>query len=126
MVRVREDRVIVTETALNAHDCPNCAVVYAITKELEARRRDDGATVYCPNGHTITFSDSIRARNRRLKIKLTEARERSVQLENDLMDAAKEAKRLKRRAKAGVCSECHRTFQNVAKHMKSKHEEAKS
>jgi hypothetical protein len=45
----------------------------------------------------------------------------SKQLADDLMDAAKEAKRLKRRATAGMCSVCRRSFQNVKRHMDRQH-----
>ena len=72
----------------------------------------------------MSYGNTLKDKNRKLKIRLTEADERTERLHGDLMDAAKEAKRLNRRAKAGVCSKCHRTFKQLSRHMKSKHEDA--
>lgn len=123
--RIRQEAVTVQRVTINALDCPACGVVFGITDEYEQRRRESGAPFYCPNQHYMSYGKS--------KLhKVEEARDAAEaragqlavdndQLANDLLDAAKEAKRLKRRATSGVCSECHRTFQNMQRHMATKH-----
>ncbi len=35
--------------------CANCGVPFAVTTDLEQRRRNDHADFWCPNGHTNVF-----------------------------------------------------------------------
>ncbi len=125
MGRISQRDVTQVRVVLNAHDCPTCGVVYGLTEELERRRRDDGGGFYCPNGHTIVFAGGERERLREQVSRLQTQKDHLLQsnerLCNDLMDAAKEARRLQRRAAAGMCEVCRRTFANKANHMKKKH-----
>ena len=43
---------------MNVQDCPNCDVIFAITEQMEGRRRTDGKNFYCPNGHPMGFGNS--------------------------------------------------------------------
>ena len=49
------------------------------------------------------------------------AEARATSLADQLAAADKEAKRLARRARNGVCPCCHRSFANVKKHMDNRH-----
>jgi RNase P subunit RPR2 len=123
--RISQKAVTVERVTINALDCPNCGVVFGITDEYEQRHRESGAYFYCPNQHYMSYGES-RLQNAERARDAAAGRAEQLALDNerlvnDLLDAAKEAQRLKRRAKAGVCSECHRTFQNVARHMATKH-----
>jgi hypothetical protein len=137
MGRVQMAAVMTQSVILNATECAACGVVFAMPADLEEARRRDRGAFYCPNGHNLHYSehpDRIALREERERIarmqvereKLTQAlaeeRAAAERLSNDLLDKAKEVRSLKARANAGVCAQCNRQFQNVARHVKSKHE----
>lgn len=99
-----------------------CGIHFAIPSNTYrwARQRSSNA-VYCPMGHTFIYSDSIEK-------KLKSAEDRAATLEMELNEERRERaateRKAKRRAAAGVCSCCHRAFQNVARHMQTQHPEA--
>ncbi len=112
--------------------CGACGVAYGMAQHVYDARQADGQAFYCTNGHArvyrVTEVDE-------LKRKLA-ATEQSLQFTRADRDAAhaRELKacrresaqkanvtKLKRRAEAGVCAHCNRTFDNVARHMKTKH-----
>jgi hypothetical protein len=103
-------------------DC-TCGVVFGIPKDLEARRREDGKAFYCPNGHSLYFSD--RERNKE-KIRRLEATE--IALKDQLAAAVREAEQVRQallrdrhRFANGVCPCCNRSFENVRRHMSTQH-----
>ena len=114
--------------------CPVCGVhYYAVDQRLMNKKRTEkDASWYCPNGHSLVFKDDDW---KRLHKKLKDAeleRDRAIQNNAYLEDEAKYQERraaafkgqvttLKTRARAGVCPCCNRTFQNLARHMKSQH-----
>ena len=118
---------------LHVTDCPNCGCVYAIpagiyrTGVAEKSRK----SIYCPNGHSWHFTGKTHEQEvRELRDAAARARARRDQAEAaERMARAREAKerkakqRLAARAKAGVCPCCHRTFSQLARHMKTKHPE---
>jgi chromosome segregation ATPase len=91
------------------------------------RRRQDGGHFFCPNGHSQHFTESEVARlSKKLEEQMrvaTKMAECARMAERSAQKAQAETKRLKRRISAGVCPCCNRTFQNLARHMKSKHPE---
>jgi hypothetical protein len=113
-------------------DCVTCGTPFAWPKALYDARQRDGHSFYCPNGHSMCYGPGEAARLRKL---LDEANNRNTQLAQQVRDAQigeqdalgvalraeKEAKRVRRRLQAGVCSCCNRTFQNLARHMATKH-----
>ena len=113
------------EVILVTHECGRCGVVFAMPDRFLRDRREDGQTFYCPNGHPRVFRESESDRLRR-QLANAEARETH---ERDQRQAAERSNvalrgvvtRTKRRAAAGVCQCCHRTFQNVARHMANQH-----
>ena len=118
-------KVITAQVDLNATDCIDCGVVFAMPDDLEQRRRQDGKTFYCPNGHTMVYGrgelERLRAEKEALQreLDLTYAVQR--RLTDDLLDKAKEVKQLRQRVRAGLCSDCRRHFANLERHMKTKH-----
>jgi len=90
---------------------------------------------YCPSGHTNAYFGETAEEKARKELaqaekRLTwysdrldaERREREV-AENSLRTTKGHLTRVKRRIEAGVCIHCNRTFQNVARHMETKHSE---
>jgi hypothetical protein len=114
--------------------CWSCDVMYAVTKEFDRRRREDKQRFYCPNGHGAAYKESEADRLRRerdiLQQQIARAEdERSAawRAEAEAITARKkverELKRTMTRAGAGVCPCCNRTFQQLARHMQSRHPE---
>lgn len=117
--------------------CYSCGITFAVAPDWIVHRRRDHAPFFCPNGHGQAFLDRTKEQREIERLtKRTAQLEEEVRLEaerarglerkntrlaNDLMDHAKEAKRVHDRIHAGVCPACHRHFQNVERHMKSRH-----
>ena len=131
-MRTYQENVIRATVTFAALDCPACGVVFAMTDEMIERRRQDHQSFWCPNGHSMSYGETTverqleQARTDLAKSRTVLAEERAYasRLYDDLAAAKKEAKRLARRAAAGVCPCCHRTIQQMARHMQSKHPEA--
>lgn len=118
------------------NDCPSCGIVYALTKDYEARRLEDGKSWHCPNGHSVVFtkpeSEKQRERADSLAKQLEYAR-LSADAAHDQAHAAERSARsykghvtrLRNRIANGVCPvpSCHRNFANVKAHIKGQHPE---
>jgi len=103
-----------------------CGIVFAVPVWWEKCRRGDHKTWYCPNGHDQLFQQETEAEKAQkeaaaLRAKLDQERmaSRTAALERD--KAVKANKRLRTRAKFGVCPFCKRTFKQLAEHMECKH-----
>lgn len=114
--------------------CISCDVLYGINRRLYEQRQRDGRSLWCTNGHTAAYTDTeadkLRRERDRLKqetARLAEERDtaaRAAEFERGRAKRAEAAtKRLKKRAAAGNCPACKRTFANMASHMKHMHPE---
>lgn len=108
-------------------ECGVCAIDFAMPETLHEKRLQDGKDFYCPHGHMIHYSET---ENQRLKRQLDWARDdaagaraRADQAEATTRAVKGHNTRLKKRASAGVCPCCNRTFKQLARHMKSQHPE---
>lgn len=122
-----------TETLVVTHCW--CGIALAIPANLHRTARDNGDTVYCPVGHGFSYGNSfrqqlVREREQRLAAKDQFARERERHLATkDLLKHEERSHsatrghltRTKQRIGHGVCPCCRRTFQNIARHMQTKH-----
>lgn len=133
-VKVNVGETITGTGTLHVTDCPACGCVYAIPDGIyrEAQRLKTRATIYCPNGHTWHYTGTTHEQQlAELRDEAARERQRREQADAEAlaqrraaMRARKDRDRLKRRAEAGVCPHCHRTFQQLARHVKSKHPDA--
>lgn len=103
--------------------CCNCGIEFGLRSEWNDRLMADGNKwFYCPSGHrqhyTETVSDRLRRERDRLKQQL-------AQKDDEIAAAKKEAERLAKRTKAGLCPCCNRSFTNLKRHMASKHPKGK-
>lgn len=108
--------------------CPQCGIEYAAPKVfMEECRKNPSIYFYCPNGHSRHFSEGEADRLRRERDQLKQHQaylEDCISRQRHRADKAEAAtKRLKKRASAGTCPCCQRTFANMAAHMKTKHPE---
>jgi len=114
---------------LYVESCCNCGVAFGLDTEHRKQLVGNHEWFYCPNGHRQHYTgESDADRAARLSRDLATARDREATLraENEkryrLQRAAEgKTRALKKRVAAGVCPCCTRTFQNLARHMKSQH-----
>lgn len=113
-----------TETLVVTHCW--CGIAVAIPSNLNAyAHRHKDKAVFCPLGHEFIYSDTVEeqlaAEKRRHAATrdLLHAEERSHQTTRGHLT------RQRKRAAAGVCPCCHRNFQNVKRHMTTKHPDFK-
>lgn len=109
--------------------CGECDSPIALTINHYQQLRRTGEGFYCPRGHCRAYRDND---NDRLKKQLAEQTRTATQMAEraknaELANAAaiKEMKRIKKRINAGICACCNRTFQDLARHMKTKHGDVK-
>ena len=126
---VKQNQVITIEQAveLELRACPSCGSFVALTAiQWKRRQAGDKDGYWCPNGHQYGWWETDADRHR-VRAEKAEVTARELKLHNDNLLLELHTKNVliaqsKHRALAGVCHFCHRTFQNVAKHMASKHE----
>ena len=118
------------QQALEMETCCNCGMAFAAPQDWLANKKRDRTTFYCPAGHSQHYmGETYEAKVARLEREKRDAeasrRFAEQRLELEKQNHQKELKRREKRAHAGVCQHCHRTFENVARHMKTKHSEVK-
>jgi hypothetical protein len=121
--------------------CYRCKEQFGLLDEVEAQLRRSGAAFHCPWGHSQVFAegeteeDKLRRERNQLKQQLArkddEIRDWKATANDQRHRADKErhrangykghATRISKRVKAGVCICCNRTFQDLQRHMASKH-----
>lgn len=115
-------------------ECITCGVVFTVPEVKRKHAFEEGGYFSCPSGHSQGWDkdgcESARIRRERDRLKQDAARleqERreawataSAQLER-AQKAEAANKRLKKRASAGTCPCCSRTFANMSEHMKKQH-----
>lgn len=114
-------------TELIELQCGKCGVWHAIPKAIHATCVEEGGFWHCPNGHSWGYREGRREREA-VRRERDQLKQRVAQLDDTVAaerrareDAETKLRTVKRRAVAGVCPCCNRTFQNVQRHMKSKH-----
>lgn len=125
--------VVAATTRLLTEECCNCHMIFAMPEDFRERaRRDPEVWFYCPRGHHQHY---VKSEVTRLKEELeskqkalTAAWERESRLSKERdhhwIERKKLATRhrhLKQRVKNGVCPCCHRSFENLRRHMDTQH-----
>lgn len=119
-----------TETFDEIH-CGSCGIIYYVPARWMKCKVAVNGHFCCPNGCSRRFvGETDKDRANRLASELEAANSAKEFANRRLADEqtrhAKELKRIGRRSNAGVCQKCHRTFNNVARHMKTKHPEERT
>ena len=135
-----------TDTTLEVVNCPTCHITYAIPESLDKAaiaypgNIDRGWKLCCPLGHTWWYTGKTEEQKLREQLKrrgeeVDWQRSRAGRLAAERDQALASAKgqkaaktriknsrdRERQRVAAGVCPECNRTFQNLARHMQGQH-----
>lgn len=130
---------VTTTVAIHITSCAVCGVSFGVPEGYLEARRKDGRTIWCPNGHTLgwaeTEADRLRKEIASVKGKLdqTQALADSWRKDADKQYELRKATerqlsatrgvvtRIKNRVKNGVCPCCNRHFENLQRHMGTKH-----
>jgi hypothetical protein len=131
--RVKDGYTYAADLDLIIMTCPDCGVVYAIPRTLQANAYKAGnrrITWYCPNGHDLGYNGKSEEEKRAERAEAALERTRQqAQAEHDLrrdterrLRAQKGATtRAKRRHASGTCPCCSRSFVQLKRHMAAKH-----
>ena len=109
-----------------------CGTPFSMPAEMYNHAKRNGSKFYCPHGHNIVFkisdADKYRQEAERLRQRLAEKdddirHERNLreQRERSIVAYRGQVTKLRKRAAAGVCPCCNRSFVNLKRHMASKH-----
>jgi hypothetical protein len=112
--------------------CPECGIDLAVPSNFLRVKREQGGDLFCPNGHKFHYTktevqklqEELEAEKRRTQLE-REAKEReraraeTMQRSNAALRG--QVTKIKHRVGNGVCPCCRRTFQNLMRHMKTKH-----
>jgi glycerophosphoryl diester phosphodiesterase len=123
-------------TKFVTQECNNCGVSFAVTEQFQNKRlevRGPNNPFYCPNGHKMWYigksdADVQRERAEKLEQQLASAQKRidfnieaKQQAERQAAAARGQVTKIKNRVGRGVCPCCNRQFENLHRHMTSKH-----
>lgn len=118
---------------LVVEECCSCGMPFAMPKDFNQQaRKDTSVLFYCPRGHNQHYTTSKTAqleanlKAAREQLERTHARLRETQEERDHHWTERKKmntrhRNLKKRIAHGVCPCCHRTFQNLQRHMETQH-----
>ncbi len=119
---------IYAEVAIVSHTCGECGTVYGLGMAFNDARLIDGRTWYCPLGHRRHYGNSTEQQLDQAQRNLAWNREALAteraghqRTANRLAGTQGALTRTKRRANAGVCLNCHRTFKDLVQHRAKKH-----
>lgn len=111
-----------TYLTIKTTTCITCGCVIGMQDELYDQRLRDHKGYYCPNGHSQHFtSESDVEKAERLLREEKVRHQRTLERENEERAAKEKIERKLKRVGRGVCPDCNRTFQNLARHMTCKH-----
>ncbi len=114
--------------------CCTCGMCFSVPSDWEAQRRAKHDTFYCPNGHNLSFPGETRAEKAERELEAAKKRhavdlewQRSRREAAERSAAAHKGKvtEIKNRIHNGLCPCCRRSFQNLRRHMATKHPEFK-
>jgi hypothetical protein len=122
---LKEQSVAVT---IVFEECCQCGIPVAMTSTQRRIFKQQGGYWCCVLGHKTGW---VKSDNDRLKEELRTAQDKLADREtaitnlHGLLKATEtKAQKARQRADNGVCQHCHRSFVNVARHVKTKHPEA--
>jgi hypothetical protein len=121
-VTLTEEVQLVTET------CCACGALFAMSTEFQQQRRRDRSSFYCPAGHGQHYTGKPTEQQLREQAEWLEqqlaSREEDLRAERVSHAATKgQLTKTRKRVGNGVCPCCHRSFQQLARHMSGQHPE---
>lgn len=108
-------------------ECGTCGVPFTMPEVVYNAQVEEGGFHTCPNGHSRGWDKSRSQREAEIR-DIARLRQSVAQKDDEIDDLKAQASKLKgetarilKRSSAGICPCCHRTFRQMAAHMKSKH-----
>jgi len=102
--------------------CASCGVIFGVPSGYLENRRKDLASFFCPNGHSLSYRESLLDKERHQRQLLEQKlAQKDDEIAEALANTAKIERKMKRLATKGVCPCCTRSFLNVKRHMATKH-----
>jgi hypothetical protein len=106
--------------------CAECAISFGVPQRFEKDRRNDHVRFYCPRGHVNIFREEnaeeiLRRERDRARQQLACVEDEKREALRQAERAKEETRKLKKRAAAGTCPCCARSFSNMTEHMKKQH-----
>jgi hypothetical protein len=112
--------------------CPTCGIEWAIPSNFLRVKKQEKTSIFCPNGHSMSYTtteiDRLKTElaaaeaNAKLERERRERAERETSAARGLATKARnELATVKVHVGNGVCPCCRRTFQNLMRHMNTKH-----
>ena|ERR1035438_6208226 len=109
--------------------CCNCGILFGVPDPWVKCRREDKASFYCPNGHSQSFRESTSDKLRREKessalafqAQINDVSHRLLVAEKERDSELRKRRKIEKRIAAGVCPCCNRTFEDLHRHMVTKH-----
>lgn len=112
--------------------CFKCGIPFGIEESKQRELNERGGSFYCTNGHgQIYVVSAVQKLQRELESKNNELRaavnskeyfrELSDKKERSLKAVKGHKTRILKRIHAGVCPHCSRNFENLSRHMDTKH-----
>lgn len=107
-------------------DCCVCGMTFAVPSAWERARREKHDRFQCPNGHSLSFKGESESEKAHRLLAAERARHDQTRAEAEHERRSHAATkghltRTKNRVKNGVCPCCNRSFENLARHMETKH-----
>ncbi len=116
---------------LQIMECGTCGVAFAIPQTMYDTCEREGGYWCCPLGHSRGYhKKDLKSVADKLRDQVAQL-EAAVRYEKDRVESQKrqtaavkgQMTKLEKRVANGVCPCCNRTFQNLARHIKTKHPE---
>lgn len=112
-------------------ECGTCGVFHTIPETKYDSCLREGGFWTCPNGHSRGWKEGeekteinqLRRERDRLKQDAARLEDERREAVERMENAQRAVKKMKKRAAAGTCPCCQRTFSNMATHMKRQHPE---
>lgn len=123
--------VALNTTMIHVGGCIKCGVpIYMPEAKYNFAQRDHSENFYCCNGHPQVFVGKTEAQKLREELDREKSRRATAEMDARTARHAEsiakgKLKATNERVKNGVCPCCNRTFQNLMRHMATKHPEFK-
>ena len=105
--------------------CCNCGIAFGMPDSFMRQKRRDTTNFFCPNGHpqhyAVSEVDKLRKQLELQKAATEYERARAQRIDRQLVASRGQITRTKNRVANGVCPCCNRTFQDLGRHMTTKH-----
>lgn len=107
--------------------CGKCGVTFGLPANFHRQCCEVGQHFYCPNGHCRVYGETeVKRLERELALEKSRHDQTKARLntaEKAVATEKRKAARVQARVQNGVCPHCRRSFQNLRRHMQTKHKD---